>query len=79
MYLCISGFLHDGVDDDSLKFELDLDHSHDEQIIQLLGHQSLNAMVECEWALTSEQVEKISVLIGRELPEDLQLFIGVEA
>lgn len=79
MYLCISGFLLDIAEDDSMKFEIDLDHSHDEQIVKLLGHQSLNAMAECKWALTSEQVEKISVLIGQELPQDLQLYIGVEA
>jgi hypothetical protein len=79
MYLCISGFLTDSSEDDSLKFELDVDRSYTEQLVQLLGHESLSAMAECEWSLTIEQTEKISILIGEVLPKDLNLFIGVEA
>ena len=33
MYLCISGFLLDSTEDDSLKFELDIDGSFNEQIV----------------------------------------------
>ena len=79
MYLCISGFLLDSTEDDSLKFELDIDGSFNEQIVQFLGHRSLNAMAECEWLLTSEQVAHLSSIIGQPLPTDLKLFIGVEA
>jgi len=79
MYLCIHGFLPDNDEDDSLKFELDIDGSFNEQIVQPLGHRSLNAMAECEWLLTSEQVAHLSSIIGQPLPTDLKLFIGVEA
>jgi hypothetical protein len=79
MYLCISGFLPDSAEDDSLKFELDLDASFNDRIVQLLGHRSLNSMAEGEWLLAREQVTQVSELIGQSLPTNLKLFIGVEA
>ena len=79
MYLCIHGFLPDNDEDDSLKFELDIDGSFNEQIVQPLGHRSLNAMAECEWLLTAAQIAHLSSIIGRPLPTDLKMFIGVEA
>lgn len=79
MYLSISGFLPDEEEDDSLQFDLDLDESFNGQIVQLLGHGSLNAMAEGEWLLTNEQVTEISKIIGVPLPTNLELFIGVLA
>ncbi|WP_434558575.1 pyocin S6 family toxin immunity protein [Pseudomonas sp. Z4-20] len=77
MYLCISGFLPDEDEDDSLKFDLDLDEYFNDRIIQLLGHSSLNAMAVGEWLLTKDQIREISDIIGKPLPTDLDLFIGV--
>ncbi|APC17683.1 hypothetical protein BLL42_18825 [Pseudomonas frederiksbergensis] len=79
MYLCISGFLPDSAEDDSLHFELDLDGSFNDEIVQLLGHRNLNAMAEGEWLLADEQAAQISKIIGQSLPTHLKLFIGVEA
>lgn len=79
MYLCISGFLIDSAEDDSLKFELDLDTTFNDQIMKILGHTSLNKMARGEWLLTNEQAQKIALLIKQELPSDLKLFMGVEA
>ncbi|MFS2158277.1 pyocin S6 family toxin immunity protein [Pseudomonas sp. Pseusp122] len=73
------GFLLDSTEDDSLKFELQIDSVFNEQIIQFLGHRSLNAMAEGDWILTSEQVAKLSSLIEQPLPADLKLLIGVVA
>lgn len=78
MYLCISGFLPDDPEDDLIKFELDVGHSFNDQIVQALGHKSINAMAEGEWQLTSEQAARISEILGQELPIDLNLFVGVE-
>ena len=78
MYLCISGFLPNDPEDDLIKFELDVDHSFNDQIVQALGHKSINAMAEGEWQLTSEQAARISEILGQELPIDLNLFVGVE-
>lgn len=78
MYLCISGFLPDDPEDDLIKFELDVGHSFNDQIVQALGHKSINAMAEGEWQLTSEQAARISEFLGQELPIDLNLFVGVE-
>nr|WP_301300848.1 pyocin S6 family toxin immunity protein [Pseudomonas kilonensis] len=47
------------------------------QIVQLLGHGSLNAMAEGEWLLTNVQATEISKVIGVSLPTNLDLFIGV--
>lgn len=78
MYLCISGFLPDSTKDDSLKFELVLDASFNDQIVKLLGHKSLNQMASGEWLLTIEQVQQLALLINQPIPGDLNLFIGVE-
>lgn len=79
MYLCVRGFLPDDFEDDSLKFRLAVDGILNERIVKILGHRSLNAMAEGEWALTSEQVADLSSTIGQPLPTDLDLFIGVVA
>ena len=79
MYLCISGFLRGVNEDDSLKFDFDLDEHLNDQIVRILGHRSLNAMSEGEWLLTKEQVIELSQIIGESLPTDLDLYIGVLA
>jgi len=79
MHLCINGFLHDSAEDGSLKFELYVSASFNDQIVQLLGHKSLNMMARAEWLLTKEQVKKIAALINEPIPLDLDVFIGVEA
>ena len=78
MHLCISGFLLETSEDDSLKFEHDLDSSFNGQIVQFLGHKNLNAMAEGQWLLTDEQMAHLSEITGVSLPTDLKLFIGVE-
>ncbi|MGE6387783.1 pyocin S6 family toxin immunity protein [Pseudomonas sp. NPDC078416] len=79
MYPCISGFLADSSEDESLKFELDLDESHIQEILPILGLRSINEMAAGEWLLSNEQIMKVSALVGRPLPTDLQMFIGLEA
>lgn len=79
MYPCISGFLADSSEDESLKFELDLEESLIQAILPILGLQSINEMAAGEWLLSNEQVIKMSTLVGQPLPADLQLFIGLEA
>jgi hypothetical protein len=79
VYPCISGFLADSSEDDSLKFELDLDESHRQEILPILGLQSINEMAAGEWLLSTDQIMQMSTLAGRPLPMDLQLFIGLEA
>ncbi|PMY39743.1 MULTISPECIES: pyocin S6 family toxin immunity protein [unclassified Pseudomonas] len=79
MYLCITGFLPDNFSDTSLKYELDVAPEFEQQIVALLGHKSLNAMASGEWLLTVEQARQIAVLIKEPIPDDLDIFIGVEA
>lgn len=79
MHLCISGFLPDNNEDDFIKFELVVNESFNERIVQFLGHRSLNAMAEGEWLLTAEQVAQLSSTIGQSLPTDLKMFMGLEA
>lgn len=78
MYLCITGFQPDEAEDDSLQFELDVDSVYNDEIVQLLGHKSLNAMAEGLWPLSPEQVARLSALIGQTIPTELDILIGVE-
>ncbi len=79
VYPCISGFLADSSEDESLKFELDLDESLIPEILPILGLQCISEMAAGEWLLSHEQIMKISTLVGQPLPTELQLFIGLEA
>ncbi len=79
VYPCISGFLANSSEDESLKFELDLDESHIREILPILGLRSISEMAAGEWLLSNEQILRVSTLVGRPLPTDLQLFIGLEA
>ena len=79
MHLYIFGFLPDGNEDDSLKYQLKIDITLNERILKLLGHKNLNAMAEGDWTLTSDQVTQLSGVIRQPLPGDLELVIGVVA
>ncbi|QQZ44477.1 hypothetical protein IF690_13430 [Pseudomonas sp. SK3(2021)] len=79
MYLCITGFLPDGFDDTSLKFELDVAPEFEQAVMDILGWESLAAESDGELPLTSEQVSQIAVAIKEPLPDNLDMFIGVEA
>jgi hypothetical protein len=79
VYPCISGFLEDSSEDESLKFELDLDESNIQEILPILGLQNITEMAEGEWLLSTEQIKELSTIVGRPLPIDLELFIGLEA
>lgn len=77
MYLCITGFMPDNDEDDSVKFELDIDPAYHEQVMRLLGYSTLNEMAEGLSELNSGQITAIENLTGESLPVDLQLFIGL--
>jgi hypothetical protein len=72
-------YMLDSTEDDSLKFEMKIDPSLNDEIVARLGHASLNAMAEGDWPLTNEQVTMLSSITGRQLPTDLKLLIGVVA
>jgi hypothetical protein len=71
--------LADSSGDESIKFELDLDESHIQEILPILGLQSISEMAAGGWLLSNEQILRVSILAGRPLPTDLQMFIGLEA
>ncbi|WP_349971315.1 pyocin S6 family toxin immunity protein [Pseudomonas caspiana] len=77
MFLEITGFLIDDSEDDSLKFELDVDPEFEQGVMKVLGWESLEAEADGELPLTATQVEAIAALIKKPLPMDLDLFIGV--
>jgi hypothetical protein len=52
---------------------VDIGSSFNEEIVRFLGHRSLNAMAECKWLLTNEQISQLSSIIGHPLPMDLKL------
>jgi hypothetical protein len=77
MFLEITGFLIDDSEDDSLKFELDVDPEFEQGVMKALGWESLEAEADGELPLTATQVEAIAAVIKKPLPMDLDLFIGV--
>jgi hypothetical protein len=79
MYLYIFGFLLDSSEDDSLKFQLEIDASLNEKILLILGEPNVDAMAEGDSLLSSGQITQLSSLIGQPLPNDLKLLIGVVA
>ncbi|MCF7534054.1 pyocin S6 family toxin immunity protein [Pseudomonas petrae] len=68
MYLEINGFLPNNYPDDSLKYELAVDRALTDQIVSVVGHESLNAMAAAEWLLTDKQVAELSSLLGHPFP-----------
>lgn len=79
MLLEITGFLIDHSEDDSLKFELDVDPEFEQGVMRALGWESLEAEANGDLPLTGSQVEAIAAVIKKPLPMDLDLFIGVRA
>ncbi|AZC37167.1 pyocin S6 family toxin immunity protein [Pseudomonas chlororaphis] len=77
MYLCITGFLPDEANDDSLQYELDVSPEFEQAVMEILGWQSLAAEADGELPLTKEQVRQIATAIKEALPDDLDMFIGV--
>jgi hypothetical protein len=79
MLLWISGFLKGEDEDDSLKYDLTVQPKHEVAVIDILGWKSLNESPDGEWLLTAEQAQQIAVAINKQLPVELDLFIGVRA
>ena len=79
MFLWISGFLKDDDEDDSLKYDLNVEPEYETAVIGILGWKSLEESPGGEWLLTDEQAREIAVAVNEQLPMDLDLFIGVRA
>ncbi|RON50240.1 pyocin S6 family toxin immunity protein [Pseudomonas frederiksbergensis] len=61
MFLWISGFLKDDVEDDSLKYEHTVRPEFEVAIMDILGWNSLDESTDGEWLLTGEQARQIGV------------------
>ena len=79
MYLCISGFLPDDNDDDSLKLKVSIPSSSEKAVMDVLGWNNLAEEADGELPLTAQQANKIASIIKQPLPDELELFIGVRA
>ncbi|WDH25640.1 pyocin S6 family toxin immunity protein [Pseudomonas chlororaphis] len=79
MHLYLTGFLPDGFDGTSLKYELGVAPEFEQKVMDILGWESLAAEADGELPLTKEQVSQITVAIKESLPDHLDLFIGVVA
>jgi DNA-directed RNA polymerase sigma subunit (sigma70/sigma32) len=77
MYLYISGFLPDDDEDDSLKYKIKIQHQFEQQIMDLLGWESLAKEADGELQLTVDQVREIRSITNEDIPVDLDVFIGV--
>ncbi|KAA5842506.1 hypothetical protein F2A38_12645 [Pseudomonas chlororaphis] len=79
MCLCITGFLPDEANDSSLQYELDVSSEFEQAVMEILGWRSLATEADGELLLSKEQVRQIATVINEVLPDDLDMFIGVEA
>jgi hypothetical protein len=79
MNLYITGFLVDDSVDSSLKFDLDIASQFEDYIMAVLGWASLEEESDGDLPLSRDQVNQISMIIGEQLPIDMDLFIGVVA
>lgn len=79
MFIYITGFLTDDSEDDSLKFDLDIEPAHERAVMDALGWKNLAENADGELLLTSEQVRQIETVIKQSLPHGLDIFIGVRA
>lgn len=79
MNLYITGFLIDDSEDSSLKYELDIPSDLEDSVMAVLGWNSMEQECDGELPLTTEHIKEISKIIQRQLPLDLDLFIGVVA
>jgi len=77
MFLWISGFLKGDGEDDSLKFNLTVRPEFEVAVMDVLGWKSLSESADGEWLLTGDQVQRIALSLGDQLPTGLDLFIGV--
>lgn len=69
----------DDSDDTSLKYELSVPPEFEPAVLEVMGWQSVSGSPDGEWLLTGEQSHQIAAAINEHLPDDLDLFIGVEA
>ena len=75
--LYITGFLADDSKDSSLQYDLDIPSNLESEVMAVLGWDSLEKECDGELPLTEEHVREMSKIIQRQLPLDLDLFIGV--
>ncbi|UVE48720.1 hypothetical protein KS461_13475 [Pseudomonas chlororaphis] len=80
MYLCITGFLPDEANDDSLQYELDVAPEFNQAVLDLVGWNSLEESVRHGVVeLTAAQVRQIESVLGQPIPSDLDVCISVFA
>lgn len=77
MNLYITGFLINDTEDSSLQFDLDIPYEHEKAVMDILGWKDLTLEADGDLPLKTQEVQKISAVLGKILPEDLELFIGV--
>lgn len=75
--LYITGFLADDSKDSSLQYDLDIPSNLEGEVMAVLGWKSMEQECDGELSLTEGHVREISKIIQRQLPLDLDLFIGV--
>lgn len=79
MHLCISGFLIDDSEDDSLKFELDVSKDHEDAVMEIMNWRNFNEGAVGEVPLCQAKIRQIEAILKISLPHELALYIGVES
>lgn len=79
MRICVTGFMPDDNNDDSVKFELMVSVDRQQAVMDVLGWQDLAEEADGELLLTGDQAERVSGAVGTPFPKGLDIFIGVIA
>jgi len=79
MHLCISGFLLDASEDDSMKFEFDVPAHREKEVMAVMKWKVFAEGAEGEFVLSHTQIQQIEKVLGTRLPSNLALYIAVEA
>lgn len=76
-FLCVTGFLSEDNEDDSLQYELEIPSELQERILAVMGWKTLADSNGNGWLLTSHQVSEIARIVEKRFPEGLDFFIEV--
>lgn len=80
MYLCIAGFFPDGHENEFVQFELDVAPELNQAVLDLVGWKSLEEGVRQGVVdLTATQVIQIENVLGKPIPNELDICISVLA
>jgi hypothetical protein len=79
MNLNLIGFFPEGNEDQLIKYDLDIPSKFESEILLMLGQSSLGKMAGADWPISTEQAQKVALMLNEKLPSGLDFFMTVVA